>query len=112
MRLDFKEKTFKPPVRPFIIAEDPPKPFIKSINPFGVVRIEFTKSLLIPTFALYPEFETPDYMRPLNETDSLNSTSTRRSRMLKTKTLSEQDQAIEIINRGIVVVNNTEYPLI
>jgi hypothetical protein len=53
---------------------DPPKPIIKSISPIGVVRIEFTKILLVPNYDLFPEFKEPSMMRPiLNATDSINS---------------------------------------
>ena len=62
-------------------SPDPPKPFIKSISPVGVVRIEFTKILLIPNYDLFPEFKQPKMMRPVlnateyNSSNSFNSTS-------------------------------------
>ena len=62
--------------RPYVASSDPPKPFIKSISPIGVVRIEFTKILLIPNYDLFPEFKLPNMMRPvINATESSSSNS-------------------------------------
>lgn len=122
----FQLKTPKVQVtkRPYVASLDPPKPIIKSISPIGEVRIEFTKILMIPNFDLFPEFKQPSMMRPiLNSTESTSSNGTSSGlrlleelkvtsrRQLKTDKEIEQE-AIDIINRGIVVVNNTEYPIV
>ena len=39
------------------VQQNPPKPFIKSINNVGKVRVGFTQKLVIPTFTKYPEFK-------------------------------------------------------
>ena len=51
------------PYRPIIEVDNPPKPFIESIDQIGKVRIAFTQEIQIITFDLYPEFRGSDMMR-------------------------------------------------
>ena len=69
----FNIETTKPPTvvpkRPIIEVDNPPKPFILSIDQLGKVRIAFTQKIQIITFDLYPEFRESDMMWPeLNTT--------------------------------------------
>lgn len=41
----------------------PPRPRIKFIDMKGLVRIDFTRDIMIPNFGLYPEFEQNKYIR-------------------------------------------------
>lgn len=49
-------RKYKAPVYPIVKSDDPPRPFIDSINNFGFIRIAFSKPLMVPNFLLYPEF--------------------------------------------------------
>ena len=65
-----------PPQRPYVASSDPLRPYIKSISPMGVVKIEFTKIISIPSYDIFPEFKEPGMMRPLfNATESNNTSS-------------------------------------
>lgn len=41
----------------------PPKPKIKYIDYLGRVRVEFTRPIVLPTFAKYPEFNYDQFLR-------------------------------------------------
>jgi hypothetical protein len=74
----------------------------------GKIRIRFTIEIIIPSFSLYPEFLNSELMRNCTFQRSCSS-----ARLLASnKTLSEQEQAVELVNQGIVRKNNSDYPLI
>jgi hypothetical protein len=52
------------------VQSDPPKPFIQSVNQLGLVRVGFSKAIKIPTFEMYPEFRSEQFLR----TNCTNST--------------------------------------
>ena len=66
--------TYKPPVYPIVKTNDPPRPFIQSINNVGLIKIAFTRPIMVPNYILYPEFKESGFMRPLNSTASANIT--------------------------------------
>ena len=65
-----------PAKRSYVVSSDPPRPFIKSISPIGIVRIEFTKIIQIPNYDLFPEFKEPAMMRPVLNKIEFNNTNT------------------------------------
>ena len=72
------------------------------------MRIGFTREILIPNFVLYPEFMNNDLMRNCSYGSNCDSTRLLASRELS----SQQEQAVELVNKGIVKLNKLEYPLV
>ena len=38
----------------------PPKPYIDFMDAIGLVRVGFTRPILIPSYSLFPNFKNPD----------------------------------------------------
>ena len=72
------------------------------------MKIGFTREILIPCFDLYPEFLKNNMLRNCTYGSSCNST-----RLLDAnKTVSsEQEEAVELINKGIIKINKTNFPI-
>jgi hypothetical protein len=52
----------EPPVLPKTNKKpllEPPKPAISSVNSSGLVRVQFTRKIIIPTYEIYPELKMP-----------------------------------------------------
>ena len=103
---------YTPPVRPIITVANPPRPYIESINNSGLIKIAFSQDLLIPNFSLYPEFQRAEYMREANSTGVWNQTLASEARRLGADKKKLEEEAIEIINRGVVFVNGTQVPVV
>jgi hypothetical protein len=76
--------------------------------------VGFSKAIKLPDFELYPEFKNPKLMRQ-NCTNSTNNSALCKSRRLQTAPLTPAEikqQAIDISNLGLVVVNNTLQPVL
>ena len=79
----------------------PFKPYIEFIDLTGRFRIRFTDEIQPPTFELFPEFTKEGRMRKT----CLNGHRCEDARILNWLSKSEKEQALEIINRGLVNYN-------
>ena len=101
--------------------QPPPKPFIVKINQFGKLIIGFTRSIMLPTFARYPEFTSQQFFSG----NCTNGGFCEQSRLLQQASetvydgslqtsYTEQDaiEARDILNRGQIYVNSIKVPII
>jgi hypothetical protein len=88
----------------------PPRPFVKSVDNMGNVRVAFTRSILLPTFNRFPEFAEAQSMRQ-NFTNEYTDHSERRLNASSNQS-SDLNQALDIINRGLLKVNTTYLPVV
>ena len=72
------------------------------------MKIGFTREILIPSFDLYPEFLKNNMLRNYTYGSFCNST-----RLLDANktVLSEQEEAVKLINKGIIKINKTNFPI-
>jgi len=102
-------KAYKPPFG--VVQNSPPKPTIEWITNVGKARVSFSRPLLIPTYELYPEFLNENFMR---QPCSANNTSENciKRRQLAKSLEEESKEATEIINRGLVFVDDIQQPIL
>jgi hypothetical protein len=75
-------------------------PKIEYITQLGRVRVSFSRPLAIPDFVTYPEFLEPEMMKPVE------------SRRLQGVTEQQTKDAIDIVNRGLVYVDDKLVPVV
>lgn len=96
---------------------DPPRPSIEFINNFGFVRIRFDKQMWLPTSREFTEFLDHRLMRQ-NCTDLKANPDfciERRQLQGQAQNISDSErvkEAIEIVNRGLVFINESLYPVV
>jgi len=102
---------------------------IESVNNIGYVRVRFSRSIDIPTYDRYPEFREPYLLRKnctngdleacSNVTNSEanvqgppNDQRQKAGRLLLSAKDQELQEALEITNKGMIMVNKTLFPII
>ena len=93
--------------------QPPPVPFIQKVTNDGFVRVAFSRALQLPTFAKNPEFKQEAFWRR-SCTNGGQGCLDQTRRILKTaqEPSTEQEEALQIVNRGIIWVKNTEHPVV
>jgi hypothetical protein len=78
------------------------------MNNVGQLRVKFTKAIIIPTFERYPEFTNEKLMRQnCTAADAINELCIKEDRRnLQKEIKDESKEAVDIINRGIVYVDD------
>ena len=66
----------------------------------------------MPTFTRFPEFETKEYMRQNCTNGGICLEEHRRLTVKTSNTTTDLYQALEIVNRGILKINNTFLPVV
>jgi hypothetical protein len=89
---------------------------VKTIDNVGRLRIAITRPIELPTFTSFPEFEN-DNMLALNCSNGgiCEKPARRLSRtqnQFATKSSSEIDQALDIVNRGLVYIKDDYVPVV
>ena len=89
---------------------------MKNIDNMGRLRIAITRPIELPTFNSFPEFEN-DNMLVLNCSNGgiCEKPARRLSRtqnQFATKSSSEIDQALDIVNRGLVYIKDDYVPVV
>ena len=113
---DLKGKSVESLNNQIVYDFPPPQPYVKTINNMGRLRVAFTRPIILPTFNRFPEFEKDNMLAQNCTNGGICKQQTRRlSRSLNqaaTINSSKLYQALEIVNRGFVQINNAKMPVV
>lgn len=85
----------------------PPQPKIQYVDMMGRVRVSFSRPIVVPTLAAYPEFKDSSNMRQNCTNGNEAACPKQIQRKLQTTVEQARREAVDIMNQGLVPVNKT-----